>query len=271
MSSATQNRIGPHMSLSGTTITQALKSLPKGCDCFQCFLGAPVQFAVKKVSEEEAAQAQKMLHLNDMRMYVHAPYIINLANPEKAAPGRACLQKLLDTNARISPTHTGTVLHIGANGTLEQVADQLNSMNISSPLFLENCAGEGSKLGASMAELHKLMELTDSHNIGLCIDTCHAHSAGLTDMRDTQQVIKLFEDLDASASGRPTMFHLNDSKVSYLAKVDRHLPVGEGTIWSTTKDSLKRFAELAQETSRDIILETPTAALTEMAWLKTLD
>lgn len=271
MSSSTQNRIGPHISLSGTTITQALKSLPKGCDCFQCFLGAPVQFAVKKVSEEEAAQAQKMLHLNDMRMYVHAPYIINLAsaNPAKVTPGRDCLQKLLDTNARISPTHTGTILHIGANGTLQQVADQLNSMNISSPLFLENCAGEGSKLGASMEELHKLMELTDSHRIGLCIDTCHAHSAGLTDMRDTPSVTKLFEDLDAT--GRPTMFHLNDSKVPYLAKVDRHLPVGFGTIWSQKQDSLKRFAELAEQTSRDIILETPTPSLVEMAWLKTLD
>lgn len=125
------NRIGPHISISGTTIPEVLKGLPKGCDCFQCFLGAPVQFAVKKVSEEEAAATQRYLHLNDMRMYVHAPYIINLANPEKAAPGKASLQKLLDTNARISTTHTGTVLHIGANGTLENVADQLNSMNIS--------------------------------------------------------------------------------------------------------------------------------------------
>lgn len=272
MSSTQQqpNRIGPHISLTGTTIPQALKSLPKGCDCFQCFLGAPIQYTVKKVSDEEAAQAQQMLHLNDMRMYVHAPYIINLANSDKAAPGRACLQTLLDTNARISSTHTGTILHIGANGTIQQVADQLNSMDIRSPLLLENCAGEGSKLGATMEELQKLMELTDSHNVGLCIDTCHAHSAGLADMRETTDVVKLFDDLDAYASGRPTLFHLNDSKVPFKAKVDRHLPVGKGTIWSETKDSLTRFAELARETARDIILETPSDTLAEMAWLKTL-
>jgi len=268
--SATSNRIGPHVSISGSTLIDTMKALPKGCDCFQCFLGAPITFKVKTISEEEAAAAQKMLHINDMKMYVHAPYIINLASAqqEKVAPGRACLQKLLDTNARISNTHTGTVLHIGANGTIANVADQLNSMNISAPLYLENCAGEGSKLGKNMEELHKLMEATDSHRVGLCIDTCHAHSAGLTDMRDTQAIVKLFDDLPED---RPTMFHLNDSKVPFHAKVDRHLPVGEGTIWSQAQDSLIRFAELAAHTSRDIILETPTAALTEMSWLRSVD
>lgn len=260
-----QNRIGPHVSIAGSTLPDVIKSLPKGCDCFQCFLGAPLQFAVKKVSAEEAAASQRLLHLNDKRMYVHAPYIINLANPEKSTPGRASLQSLLDTNARISSTHTGTVLHIGANGTLETVADQLNSMTISSPLFLENCAGEGSKLGKSMDELHRLMEATDSHRVGICIDTCHAHSAGLTDMRSSSAVVKMFDDLPED---RPVMFHLNDSKVAFQAKVDRHMPLGMGTIWSEQQNSLYEFASLAEKTGRDIVLETPTGALQEMKMLR---
>ena len=262
-----QNRIGPHISVAGTTLPDVIKALPKGCDCFQCFLGAPLRFAVKKVSVEEAAATQRLLHLNDKRMYAHAPYIINLASPqqEKSAPGRECLQNLLDTNARISSTHTGSVLHIGANGTLETVADQLNSMNISSPLFLENCAGEGSKLGKSMDELHRLMEATDSHRVGICIDTCHAHSAGLTDMRSSSAVVKMFDDLPED---RPVMFHLNDSKVAFQAKVDRHMPLGMGTIWSEDQNSLYQFARLAEKTGRDIVLETPSGAPTEIASLR---
>jgi len=264
---STNNRIGPHIGLQ-RSFTDTLKALPKGCDCFQTFIGAPLNYNLKKFDTADLASAGKFLHTNNMQMYVHAPYVINLANPEKYAPGRACLQKYLDTLAQISPTHTGTILHIGANGSLEHVADQLNSMNISSPLYLENCAGEGSKLGKSMAELQKLMDLTDSHRVGICIDTCHAHSAGLTDMRDTRQVVKLFDDLP---DDRAIMFHLNDSKVDYNAKVDRHMPVGNGTIWSHNKESLTTFADLANITGRDIVLETPSLTLREMNWLRSID
>jgi len=258
------NKIGPHISLK-SSLAQTIASLPSGCDCFQCFLGAPIQYATKKMTTQEIRDAQAMLEGKKVTMYVHAPYIINLANPEKASMGRSCLQKLLDTTASISPTQTGTILHIGANGTLEHVADQLNSMNICAPLYLENCAGEGSKLGKSMDELHRLIEATDSHRVGLCIDTCHAHSAGMTDMREASSVVKLFDELPED---RSVMFHLNDSKVGYEAKVDRHMPLGAGTIWGENQDSLISFASLALKTGRDVVLETPTVTLDELKWLQ---
>ena len=260
---SSKNRIGPHLSLKGSFM-DILTTLPKGCDCFQCFLGAPLQYHLKTYDPKDLNDAGTYLETNNMKMYVHAPYVINLASPQTQEKGSASLQKYLDTLAAVSSTHTGTVLHIGANGSLANVADQLNSMKISSPLYLENCAGEGTKLGKNMDELNKLMELTDSHRIGICIDTCHAHSAGLADMRETRQVVKMFDDLPED---RPTMFHLNDSKVEFLAKVDRHMPIGEGTIWSKNKESLKTFGELANNTERDIILETPTPNLSEMSWL----
>lgn len=261
------NKIGPHIPVQ-PKLVDTIKSVPSGCDCFQCFLGAPLTYSVKKLTDAEVSECQAILHEKDMTMYVHAPYVINLANPDKMEVGRNSLQKLLDTNARISTTHTGSVLHIGANGTIETVADQLNSMTISSPLYLENCAGEGSKLGKSMEELHKLMEAIDSHRVGICVDTCHAHSAGMTDMRESRSVVKLFDDLPED---RPVMFHLNDSKVAYMAKVDRHMPIGAGTIWSDGLNSLKTFAELSQKCGRDIVLETPTINLQEINWLREVD
>ena len=259
------NKIGPHISLQ-SSVVETIQSLPNDCDCFQCFLGAPIQYGVKTLTEKDIELSQTLLHSKDVVMYVHAPYIINLANPEKANVGRSSLQKLLDTTSRISKTHTGVVLHIGANGTIEHVADQLNSMNISAPLYLENCAGEGTKLGKNMEELHKLLEATDSHHIGLCIDTCHAHSAGMTDFREASSVVKMFDEFP---DDRRVMFHLNDSKVAYLAKVDRHMPVGHGTIWSDDTSSLGTFASLAETSGRDIVLETPSDTLEELSWLRT--
>ena len=261
------SRIGPHISFNKNLVS-TIEQLPDNCSCFQCFLGAPIQYGVKSLTDKDIQDAQAILESKNMTMYVHAPYVINLANPEKATVGRSSLQKLLNTTARISNTHTGTILHIGANGTIEQVADQLNSIDISAPLYLENCAGEGSKLGKSMAELHKLLEATDSHRIGLCIDTCHAHSAGMTDFRSSSSIVKMFDELP---DDRSVMFHLNDSKVAYHAKVDRHMPVAKGTIWSNTMDSLTTFASLTKNSGRDIVLETPTETLEEINWLQMME
>ena len=119
-----------------------------------------------------------------------------------------------------------------------------------------------------MDELNKLIEATDSHRVGICIDTCHAHSAGMTDMRDSRSIVKMFDDLPED---RPVMFHLNDSKVAYMAKVDRHMPIGSGTIWGESMNSLKTFAELSIKSGRDIVLETPTVSLNEVDWLRNVD
>jgi deoxyribonuclease-4 len=261
-----QNRIGPHTALKPTLLATAQSV--GSCSCFQAFLGGPLQFNTRTLTPEDSTATRAYLAANNMKCYVHAPYVINLANPltrEKGVPG---LQKLLNTLASVSPDHTGTILHIGAKGTLVSVADALNSMDITSPLLLENCAGEGTKLGKSMEELHKLIELTDSHRVGLCIDTCHAHSAGMTDMRLESEVVTLFNDLDEVAD-RPSMFHLNDSKTKYNTHVDRHEPIGLGTIWGEghSRHSLREFSRLATLTGRDIILETPTATLKELAYL----
>ena len=94
-----------------------LTTLPKGCDCFQCFLGAPIQYHLKTYDPKDLDAAGTYLETNNMKMYVHAPYVINLASPITQEKGKASLQKYLDTLAAVSPTHTGTVLHIGANGS----------------------------------------------------------------------------------------------------------------------------------------------------------
>ena len=87
-------------------------------------------------------------------------------------------------------------------------------------------------------------------------------------MRLESEVVALFNDLD-EVGDRPSMFHLNDSKTEYNTKVDRHLPVGHGTIWGEghSRHSLREFSRLATLSGRDIVLETPTASLKELAYL----
>jgi endonuclease IV len=160
----------------------------------------------------------------------------------------------------IGADHTGVVFHIGAKGSIENVSRELNDMEIKVPTYNENCAGEGSKLGKNMDELRKLIEGTDSYNVGVCIDTCHAFAAGMSDLREMSATEKLFEDLSLF-NDRPIIFHVNDSLTEFSGKSDRHAPIAFGHIWNLNRenslDPLKRFYELANSSSYDIIFETP--------------
>ena len=45
--------------------------------------------------------------------------------------------------------------------------------------MLENTAGQGSCLGSSFEELRRIIDgVEDKSRIGVCLDTCHAFSAG---------------------------------------------------------------------------------------------
>jgi len=266
---------GPHVSLQKTLLA-TVKQTPENCQCIQCFLGSNLSYNIRKFAEKDLKETGKWLKDSNKKLFVHAPYVINLAhssNEEMVAKGANSLQSILDCLAATgAPQQTGTVLHIGANGTIENVIEQLNDMTISAPLYLENCAGEGSKLGRNVDELRKLMEGCDSHSIGLCIDTCHSYGAGMTDMRSSEAIIKTFEELDCPR----TIIHLNDSLGDYKSKKDRHAFIGQGLIWSaqdgeTQEEALESFNTLrdyAFDAEWDIILETPSPDLYEIDMLK---
>jgi deoxyribonuclease-4 len=264
---------GPHVGLEKTlydTLTKNTSqhpskdsSHPSGvCECIQCFFGSPTQYVIRKFSDEDIQKSGDYLRNHDKKLYVHAPYIINLArNSEEqmVEKGSECLSKILTTLSRVDNERTGTVLHIGANGTIANVVKHLNDLEIKSPLFLENCAGEGTKLGKNIEELRKLKEGIDSHRVGFCLDTCHCHASGMCDMRSSESIVKMFEDLDS----KRVMVHLNDSLEDFGKKKDRHAILGLGKIWDINKiesfESLSTLRNYTREYGITMILETPSS------------
>jgi deoxyribonuclease-4 len=116
-------------------------------------------------------------------------------------------------------------------------------------------------LGKDLDDLRKLKEGINSHRVGFCIDTCHAHSSCLCNMKKSENIIKMFEDLD-SIGNKKIMIHLNDSKTEFGSKKDRHEIIGNGTIWNdidkTSYESLYTLRDYCKDKCHDIILETPS-------------
>ncbi len=254
------SRCGNHLNSKKTLLETAKQAKPNGI--FQFFLGLPTKYDTKNATQKECNDCRDYLIENNLRAICHAPYVINLAreNDESIIErSRTSLEKVMDTLYRISPDHTGIVLHIGSKGSIQKLCDELNNMNITVPLYLENSAGEGSKLGKNIDEIRKIAEGLDSRP-KFCIDTCHAFAAGMTDFREYSATEKLFEDL-SFLSSRDLLFHVNDSLTDFGGKVDRHAPLRYGKIWDLNKpdtlETLDRFYELCRNGCYDIIFETP--------------
>ena len=79
----------------------------------------------------------------------------------------------------------------------------------------------------------------------------------MCEFRDYHQVDKIFEDI-VGVCGKPVLFHLNDSKVGFNYKADRHENLGFGHIWSANRESLVRLRELCHDNNIDMLLETPS-------------
>lgn len=262
-------KFGPHVSVKNT-IYDTLLTVPPECKCCQIFIGNPQSYTVRKISQDDANRTREYLEEKKMKLYVHSNYLINLAregDESIVTKSRNCLQNTIDELHKIGGDYTGTVLHIGARGTIQNVVEQLNDMDVKVPIYLENSAGEGTKLGNNMDELRKLIEGCDSNKMSLCIDTCHAFSAGMVDFREDSAVEKFFEDM-SFASDRNWIFHVNDSTTPFFGKVDRHSPVGFGHIWNLnvngSLERLQRFYELASSVGKDIVFETPNPVTSQL-------
>lgn len=187
----------------------------------------------------------------------------------------------------------GVVVHIGAAKnkqkgvfticrTIEAVLDRENkitkslSKELQIPLkekrkiILENAAGEGNKIGSNLKEIADIIAGVDERflpQIKVCIDTAHIFGAGQYDFGSAEQVDLFYDDFDRLIGlDKLELFHLNDSRVKFGSKKDRHENLGVGYIFGVERDEendgdglegLKRLIEKAEEYRIPLVGEPP--------------
>jgi len=132
-------------------------------------------------------------------------------------------------------------------------------------LVLEICAGEGNKIGSSIDELKIIVQGVDTsirtkENLKICIDTAHLHSWGDWNLNEPFALVDFFEIFEKEL-GREMLscIHLNDSKVPFGARKDRHEAIGYGTIFGgeSGADSLEEIVRVIKEWQVPAIMELP--------------
>jgi len=240
----------------------------RGTDVVQILLGDPQSWSKPEPSFPGGAAALKeAAEAAGLRIYVHAPYVINVAsaNNRIRIPSRKLLQQTVDAAAEIGAS--GVVVH-GGHVTkdddpqlgFDNWRKAAEGLKLNCPVFIENTAGGSYAMARHLTSLEKLWAALEGHDIGFCLDTCHAFAGGEPVETVVEKILKI--------TGRIDLVHANDSQGPLDSGRDRHANFGEGLIASA---DLSTALRAAAEVGADFICETPgeaSAQAADIAWAK---
>ncbi|NPV49418.1 MAG: deoxyribonuclease IV [Armatimonadetes bacterium] len=265
-------RLGFHVPIAGGLSHCLHEARLRRCQTLQIFTSAPVQWALRPFDTAEAAAFVEGLRHADMApLFIHAPYLLNLASPDRLLRRRSTARLVSDLRLANQWGAAGVVLHLGSGGessrpasALKRVAASLReALDRAGPpalAILENCAGQGNIVGATPEELGEVVALCGSDRLGLCLDTAHAFAAGFA-IHQPEGLDDLLSRLAAACGDLLRLVHANDSLAGLGSNRDRHWHIGRGAIgplgWRTIMSS-PRLRHLP------FIMETPKGPRTAL-------
>lgn len=260
--------IGSHVSMSGPDyfLGSVKEAISYNANTLMFYTGAPQnskRTPLINCKIEEGLKLAKENNLEIDKFVCHAPYIINLGNPDptKFEISKSVLlneiRRCHAFNCKYLVLHPGLHVNngveIGLNLIVKGLNEILDNLEINDVIIcLETMAGKGSELGISFEQIKYIIDHTNKKDfLGVCLDTCHINDAGY-DVSDINKIINDFDEI--IGLNRLKVIHLNDSKNIQGAHKDRHENIGFGTIGFNT---LIKY--VYDERLKDIpkILETP--------------
>lgn len=259
-------KLGCHVGMSGKEmfLGSVKEAVSYGANTFMIYTGAPQNTRRKEICElnMEAGHAYMKEHDIDT-FFVHAPYIINLANtikPEIYELAVEFLAKEIDRTAAMG-SHV-LILHPGAHvgaGVVEgtkQIIKGLNEvLTANTPVLiaLETMAGKGTEIGRNFEEIAAIYDgVIHNEKLRVCFDTCHVNDSGYNLVH---QLSNVFEEFDRVIGKKQiAVFHLNDSKNPMGARKDRHENIGFGSLGFSTIEKILYDPDFLEVPK---ILETP--------------
>src|ERR1700722_1544303 len=259
-------RIGGHFHVDD----QLAEATACGADAVQFFLGDPQGWKGPVIPGGDPDAIKAAYADADLDVYIHAPYVINVAtgNNRIRIPSRKLLDQQLQAAASVGakglmvprgPATAGTDFAEG----LENWRKAVERIERPLPMLIENTAGGDGAMARTLEAIGRLWEaVTEAagdgcEDVGFCLDTCHANSAGI-DLADAVDRIK-------AITGRIDLVHCNNSRDEFGSGRDRHANITSGTIDPALLLGVVRAAGAA------VICETPEengGLAADISWLK---
>ncbi|GAB3260990.1 deoxyribonuclease IV [Alteromonas gracilis] len=235
----------------------------------QFFLGDPQGYKGPEIAYAGGAAALRAdAEAAGIDLYVHAPYIVNVAttNNRIRIPSRKLLQQHMTAAAEIGAK--GLIVHGGHVNKADDPATgfdnwrkAIEATDITVPLLIENTAGGDNAMARHLDRIAGVWEAISTaegfDQVGFCLDTCHAWAGGI-ELGDAVERIR-------AITGRIDLVHANDSRDDAGSGADRHANFGQGQL------PPDEFAAVVREAGAPVVCETPGGAAehaADFAWLR---
>src|SRR5919112_631295 len=226
MPAASTLRIGAHVAQEDPVA----EARARGADLVQFFLGDPQGYKGPEIAYAGGADGLRAAAEEaGVDLYVHAPYIVNVAttNNRIRIPSRKLLQQHVDAAAAIGAK--GLIVH-GGHGNKADDPEKgfdnwrkaVQATDLKLPLLIENPAGGDNAV------------------------TCHAHAGGNDLATVVEDVVKV--------TGGIALVHCNDSRDDFGSGADRHANFGHGRI------APEDLAAIVRDAGAPVVVETPGGA-----------
>jgi deoxyribonuclease-4 len=260
--------LGAHVSTAGGTHAAPPRARAIGASAMQIFTKMANRWAERACEGQECATFRAALGETRVRdIIAHDSYLINLASPDDALRRRSIesfvaeLQRCEALGIAYLVSHPGNFIDDRANGVRrnsDAITEALSRVPGRTILCMETTAGSGTAIGATFDELAELIDaVPEPHRarVGVCVDSCHAYSAGYDFVNDYDGVWRRFDD--ALGLSRLRVMHLNDSKTPFNSRRDRHELIGEGSLGDIAFRHIMNDERLARVPK---VIETPKGA-----------
>lgn len=257
--------VGAHVDQTDPVAEAQARQMP----LVQFFVGDPQSYKKPQVRYAGGAQALRAdAEAAGVDLYVHAPYLINVAtlNNRIRIPSRKMLQQHMDAAAEIGAK--GLIVHGGHVGEEDDPATgfdnwrkAVEATDLKVPLLLENTAGGDNAMARHLDRIARTWEAIQqaegAQMVGFCLDTCHAWAGGI----DLGEVVERVRAI----TGRIDLVHANDSRDAAGSGADRHTSLGAGQI------PADQLADVIRDAGAPVVLETPGGPqehAADVAWLR---
>ncbi len=259
--------LGVHSSAAGGVWRALERALALGCDAVQLFTRNQNQWRAKPLSTSAIERFRELAGSYRPGMLIsHGSYLVNPASPAPTTRERS-VAALVDELVRAEHLGlAGVVLHPGSHvgagvdrglARVCRVLDRVfnRTSGFRTLLLLETTAGQGSNLGSRFEQLARILEtVSRPERTGVCLDTCHLFAAGYPIHRASGYRATL-DELDGTIGlDQVKAIHLNDSKMAFGSRRDRHEHIGQGAIGL---GAFRRFVNEPAFADVPMVLETP--------------
>lgn len=255
--------LGSHISIAQGFTKAGEIALSIGANTFQFFTRNPRGGNAKELDIDDIDGLKRILEENKFGpLLAHAPYTLNMASHKEDTWNFAKmafqddLKRLEIIPCSLYNFHPGSHTGKGVEYGIDRIAGVLNEIitgKESTTILLEGMSGKGTEIGSTFEELSDIIQkVKHSELMGICLDTCHLHSAGYDIVNNLDGVLEEFDKI--VGIDRLKAIHLNDNMNEYNSKKDRHAGIGEGSIGLEALINIIRHPQL-----KDIpfFLETP--------------